>query len=72
MEKQTEQEEAYTLAYIDFHKSWESTMNSLVQNLNVSKTSEEAAVVIRGTEEVDNKMREFPFSLPEEQASNMR
>ncbi|GFQ93257.1 hypothetical protein TNCT_624271 [Trichonephila clavata] len=72
MENQTQQEEAYTLAYIDFHKSWESTMNSLVQNLNVSKTSEEAAVVIRGTEEVENKMREFPFSLPEEQASNMR
>ncbi|GFR23628.1 nucleic-acid-binding protein from transposon X-element [Trichonephila clavata] len=72
MEKQTQQEEAYTLAYIDFHKSWESTMNSLVQNLNVSKTSEEAAAVIRGTEEVENKMREFPFSLPEEQASNMR
>ncbi|GFR21876.1 nucleic-acid-binding protein from transposon X-element [Trichonephila clavata] len=72
MEKQTEQEEAYTIAYIDFHKSWESTMNSLVQNLNVSKTSEEAAVIIRGTEEVENKMREFPFSLPEEQASNMR
>ncbi|GFQ93398.1 hypothetical protein TNCT_642261 [Trichonephila clavata] len=72
MENQTHQEEAYTIAYIDFHKSWESTMNSLVQNLNISKTSEEAAAVIRGTEEVETKMREFLFSLPEEQASNMR
>ncbi|GFR11233.1 nucleic-acid-binding protein from transposon X-element [Trichonephila clavata] len=72
MENQTQHEEAYTSAYIDFHKSWESTMNSLVQKLNTSKTSEEAAAVIRGTEEVETKMREFPFSLPEEQASNMR
>ncbi|GFQ69992.1 hypothetical protein TNCT_485761 [Trichonephila clavata] len=71
MDNKTEQDN-YTADYMEFHKSWESNMNSLVHNLNISKSSEEAATIVRGTEELETKLREFPFNLPEEQASNLR
>ncbi|GFR21255.1 hypothetical protein TNCT_84111 [Trichonephila clavata] len=70
MDNQSEQE-IYTTAYMEFHKSWETNMNSHVHNLNVSKSSEEVAIIIRGTEEMETKLREFPFNLPEEQATNL-
>ncbi|GFW47282.1 nucleic-acid-binding protein from transposon X-element [Trichonephila clavipes] len=71
MENNSEQE-TYTLAYLDFHKSWETNMNSCVSNLNNCRTSEEVLAVIRGVEELDTKLREFPFNLQEEQSSNLR
>ncbi|GFQ80816.1 nucleic-acid-binding protein from transposon X-element [Trichonephila clavata] len=57
---------------VEFHKIFETTMNSLVTTLNSSRTSEEVASVIRGTEEMETKLREFPFSLQEVQSSNLR
>ncbi|GFQ88255.1 hypothetical protein TNCT_442951 [Trichonephila clavata] len=61
-----------TPEYVEFHNIFESTMNSLVSNLNSSRTSEEVASVIRGTEEMESMLREFPFNLQEDQSSNLR
>ncbi|GFQ64339.1 hypothetical protein TNCT_88311 [Trichonephila clavata] len=58
--------------HVEFHKIFETTMNTLVTTLNSSRTSEEVASVIRGTEEMENKLREFPFNLQEDQSSNLR
>ncbi|GFX42636.1 hypothetical protein TNCV_2689361 [Trichonephila clavipes] len=71
MENKSEQE-MYTEAYLDFHKTWENNMNSCVTNLNNSKASEEVTAVIRAIEELDAKLREFPFNLQEEQSMNLR
>ncbi|GFW68405.1 hypothetical protein TNCV_3617501 [Trichonephila clavipes] len=57
MENKSEQE-MYTEAYLDFHKTWENNMNSCVTNLNNSKASEEVTAVIRAIEELDAKLRE--------------
>ncbi|GFQ68561.1 putative RNA-directed DNA polymerase from transposon X-element [Trichonephila clavata] len=62
----------YTPAYVEFHKIFETTMNSVVSNLNSNRSSEDVATVIRGTEDMESKWREFPFNLPEDQASNLR
>ncbi|GFV16587.1 probable RNA-directed DNA polymerase from transposon X-element [Trichonephila clavipes] len=65
-------QERYTEAYLDFHKSWENRMNTCVINLNNCRTSEEATTVIRAIEEIDTQLREFPFNRPEDQSSNLR
>ncbi|GFQ70008.1 uncharacterized protein TNCT_485821 [Trichonephila clavata] len=74
-----------TLEHVEFHKIYEPTMNTLVTTLNNSRTSEEVASVIRwegndktlasvirGTEDMEIKLREFPFSPQEVQSSNLR
>ncbi|GFW50077.1 hypothetical protein TNCV_2316591 [Trichonephila clavipes] len=61
--EQTDQER-YTEAYLDFHKSWENRMNTCVNNLNNCRTSEEATTVIRAIEEIDTQLREFPSIVP--------
>ncbi|GFY55897.1 hypothetical protein TNIN_358521 [Trichonephila inaurata madagascariensis] len=68
MENKSEQE-MYTEAYLDFHKSWETNMNSCFTNLTNSRPSEEVISVIRAVEELDVKLREF--NLQEEQSMNL-
>ncbi|GFS45816.1 nucleic-acid-binding protein from transposon X-element [Trichonephila inaurata madagascariensis] len=62
----------YTEAYLDFHKSRENSMNSSVTKLNSCRASEEVTSVIRAVEELDSKLREFPFNLQHEQSTNLR
>ncbi|GFR19242.1 MAGUK p55 subfamily member 5 [Trichonephila clavata] len=65
-------QENYTAAYLEFHKAWESNLNTLVTQLNTCRTSEESSAVINITEELDSILREFPFTLPEEQSAALR
>ncbi|GFY20932.1 hypothetical protein TNCV_3989761 [Trichonephila clavipes] len=46
-------------------------MNSCVANLNNCRISEEVTTVIRTIEELDAKLREFPFNLQEDQSMNL-
>ncbi|GFY75138.1 nucleic-acid-binding protein from transposon X-element [Trichonephila inaurata madagascariensis] len=62
-------QETYTAAYLKFHKAWDSKMKALVNHLNSSRTSDECSAVINETEELDAKLREFPFNLVEEQSA---
>ncbi|GFU99727.1 hypothetical protein TNCV_1810911 [Trichonephila clavipes] len=47
-------------------------MNNVVNHLNSSRTSDDSSAVIRETEELDSKLREFPFNKQEEQSSALR
>ncbi|GFS33590.1 hypothetical protein TNIN_418371 [Trichonephila inaurata madagascariensis] len=53
MENNSE-EQMYTEAYLEFHKSWENSMNSCVTKLNSCRASEEVTSVIRAVEELDS------------------
>ncbi|GFS56844.1 hypothetical protein TNIN_500631 [Trichonephila inaurata madagascariensis] len=56
-------QDSYTAAYKEFHKSWDLNMNRLVTQLNSCRTSDECSIVIRNTEELDSySYREFPHS----------
>ncbi|GFW69680.1 nucleic-acid-binding protein from transposon X-element [Trichonephila clavipes] len=59
----------YTSAYLEFHKSWETGMSNVLVRLNESRTSDDSSAVIRETEELDTKLREYPFSKQEEQSA---
>ncbi|GFY32579.1 hypothetical protein TNCV_673341 [Trichonephila clavipes] len=63
-------QDAYTAAYTEFHKPWESNMNTLVTQLNSCRTSDECFIVIRNT--VDSKLRELPFNIEETQVAALR
>ncbi|GFY63744.1 hypothetical protein TNIN_341851 [Trichonephila inaurata madagascariensis] len=63
---------SYTAVYLEFHKSWDLKINSLVNHLNSSRTSEDSSAIIKETEEFDSKLREFQFNLIEEQSAALR
>ncbi|GFW19566.1 hypothetical protein TNCV_1604581 [Trichonephila clavipes] len=62
----------YTSAYLEFHKEWETKMSNVLDHLNESRTSDASSAVIRETEELDSKFREYPFSKQEEQSAALR
>ncbi|GFV16300.1 hypothetical protein TNCV_1671051 [Trichonephila clavipes] len=62
----------YTSAYLEFHKSWDTGMSDVLEHLNESRTSDDSSAVIRETEELDSKLREYPFSKQEEQSTALR
>ncbi|GFY73874.1 hypothetical protein TNIN_410791 [Trichonephila inaurata madagascariensis] len=72
MDTSDSNQETYTAAYLEFHKAWGSKMNALVNHLNSSRTSDECSAVISETEELEAKLREFPFNLVEEQSAALR
>ncbi|GFW58918.1 hypothetical protein TNCV_4620191 [Trichonephila clavipes] len=72
MTTEQSEQERYTEAYLDFHKTWENRMNTCVINLNNYRTSEEVTTVIRTIEEIDAQLREFPYNRPEDQSTNLR
>ncbi|GFY68839.1 hypothetical protein TNIN_436981 [Trichonephila inaurata madagascariensis] len=72
MDTSNSNQETYTAAYLEFHKAWDSKMNALVSHLNSSRTSDECSAVITETEELEAKLREFPFNLVEEQSAALR
>ncbi|GFS47318.1 hypothetical protein TNIN_139191 [Trichonephila inaurata madagascariensis] len=47
-------------------------MNNLVSQLNSCRTSDECFIVLKDTEELDSKLREFPFNILEEQSAALR
>ncbi|GFY43090.1 RNA-directed DNA polymerase from mobile element jockey [Trichonephila inaurata madagascariensis] len=65
-------QESYTEEYLEFHKAWDSKMNALVIHLNTSRSSDECTAVISETEELELKLRQFPFNLAEEQSAALR
>ncbi|GFX49690.1 hypothetical protein TNCV_1637281 [Trichonephila clavipes] len=65
-------QKTYTASYLDFYKLWESKMNSLVNHLNSSRTSDDSSTVIKKTEKLDSKLRGFPFNLIEETSAALR
>ncbi|GFU79597.1 hypothetical protein TNCV_1890891 [Trichonephila clavipes] len=64
--------EVYTSAYVEFHKTLETRMNNVLDYLNSSRTSDDSSAVIRETEELDSKLREYPFNKQEEQSAALR
>ncbi|GFT50080.1 nucleic-acid-binding protein from transposon X-element [Trichonephila clavipes] len=44
-------------------------MSNVLDHLNESRTSDDSSAVIRETEELDSKLREYPFSKQEEQSA---
>ncbi|GFY31965.1 hypothetical protein TNCV_2621021 [Trichonephila clavipes] len=65
-------QEIYTAAYLEFHKSWETRMDNLLVHLNESRTSDASSNIIQECEELDTKLREFPFNRVEEQSAALR
>ncbi|GFT94196.1 nucleic-acid-binding protein from transposon X-element [Trichonephila clavipes] len=65
-------QELYTAAYLEFHKSWETRMDNLLVHLNESRTSDVSSNIIKECEELDSKLREFPFNRVEEQSAALR
>ncbi|GFY30265.1 hypothetical protein TNCV_4065161 [Trichonephila clavipes] len=57
---------------MEFHKSWESKMNTLVNQLNSCRTSDECSIVLKDIEKLDSTLREFPFNILEEQSDALR
>ncbi|GFV96423.1 hypothetical protein TNCV_2870001 [Trichonephila clavipes] len=72
MENSEQSQEAYTAAYLEFHKLWETRMDNLLVHLNESRTSDDSSNVIKEYEELDTKLREFPFNHVEEQSAALR
>ncbi|GFT24966.1 hypothetical protein TNCV_178951 [Trichonephila clavipes] len=72
MTTEKSEQDLYTEAYLDFHKTWENRMNTCVLTLNNCRTSEEVTPVIRTVEEIDAQLRDFPFNRPEDQSMNLR
>ncbi|GFT99313.1 nucleic-acid-binding protein from transposon X-element [Trichonephila clavipes] len=72
MTTEKSEQDLYTEAYLDFHKTWENRMNSCVITLNNCRTSDEVTPIIRTIEELDTQLRNFPYSRPEDQAMNLR
>ncbi|GFX61637.1 hypothetical protein TNCV_5111241 [Trichonephila clavipes] len=62
----------YTSAYLEFHKEWDTKMSNVLDHLNESRTSDDSSAVIRETEELDSRLREYPFSKQEEQSAALR
>ncbi|GFS57506.1 hypothetical protein TNIN_233691 [Trichonephila inaurata madagascariensis] len=65
-------QESYTDEYLEFHKDWDSKMNALVIQLNTSRSSDECTAVISETEELELKLRQFPFNHTEEQSAALQ
>ncbi|GFV86417.1 hypothetical protein TNCV_2794941 [Trichonephila clavipes] len=63
-------QELYTTAYLDFHKSWETRMDNLLVHLNEAEL--QSSNIIKECEELDTKLREFPFNRVEEQSAALR
>ncbi|GFX42374.1 nucleic-acid-binding protein from transposon X-element [Trichonephila clavipes] len=68
----SDSQEIYTAAYLEFHKSWETRMDNLLAHLNESRTSDASSNIIQECEELDTKLREFPFNRVEEQSAALR
>ncbi|GFU19924.1 nucleic-acid-binding protein from transposon X-element [Trichonephila clavipes] len=69
----TEQDNTdYTSAYLEFHKECEIKLSTVLDHLSESRTSTDCSAVIREIEELDSKLREYPFSKQEEQSAALR
>ncbi|GFT88164.1 nucleic-acid-binding protein from transposon X-element [Trichonephila clavipes] len=69
----TEQDNTdYTSAYLEFHKECETKLSTVLDHLSESRTSTDCSAVIREIEELDSKLREYPFSKQEEQSAALR
>ncbi|GFY19541.1 hypothetical protein TNCV_4647131 [Trichonephila clavipes] len=72
MDNPDHDKEVYTAAYLEFHKAWETRMNNVLDHLNERRTSDDSSAVIRETEELDSKLREYPFNRQDEQSAALR
>ncbi|GFQ95210.1 nucleic-acid-binding protein from transposon X-element [Trichonephila clavata] len=59
----------FTAEYLDFHKTWESSIKDLIAQLNATRKSDAVLKVLTTAEELDAKLRKFPFNLQEEQSA---